>query len=715
MKTIETLDPKAFRGLITTIGELPSSFVDSMSYYEMIAWLVDYIKNNVIPAVNNNAEAIKEIQNWLETLDLQDEVNTKLEEMVESGELQEIIEAFITSEVRYKFPRFVSGAASQDFSLVTHDYNGEKTFILIDAGTGDQISELLAMLNSETCTHIDYFILTHYDVDHTGGIETLINNNYIDTDTTVYLPAQVTNYPEAYQTRMATVNALFNNASIPTVTHNENATETIGTLTLTFGNCQKSVVESYATKSANDDSQVVLFEHKNRKVLYGADATLQVQKRLYQAGFLKSSVDVFKAHHHLIDQFCYEPYINQINPIYAVQTSFINDFVKNNYGISEEGRILKDLGTKIYSSVMQPDFITFVSQNGAISCKTGIPLGLSSANISRDYYVDETASKTAIQDGTEEHPFSEIMQAVGCIPQYSSGEYTIHVAAGNYGNKHGAESAKNRIVIGTNKNTTVAISGADKDTVTIVPVIVTGANVKLSNVTINIDLDNGIYAQKGANVVIDTVDIKSSTSTTSTTHNGVVLRTGSKLMATSFYITNANYGIAGTDSEVMCGANLKIGTLNSSPTSFGRCLVDITSITFDNDTDANSYIGYYKTPLTPNSILAPEQTDYGTSYTLTKSISLFDWIEIFYISNENALNSIKILTNGNNTIKGYFQIPQLGESGSKPCYYKMCKFSINNKTITLSQGRYYLIATSGTTISEGDAYFNITKVIGGKF
>ena len=59
MKTIETLDPKAFRGLITTIGELPSSFVDSMSYYEMIAWLVDYIKNNVIPAVNNNAEAIK--------------------------------------------------------------------------------------------------------------------------------------------------------------------------------------------------------------------------------------------------------------------------------------------------------------------------------------------------------------------------------------------------------------------------------------------------------------------------------------------------------------------------------------------------------------------------------------------------------------------------------------------------------------------------------
>ena len=95
MKTIDTLDNNVFRHLITTIGALPTSFIDSMSYYEMIAWLVNYIKTEVVPAVNNNAEAVREIQQWIETLDLQDEVDNKLDEMAESGELAEIIAQYI--------------------------------------------------------------------------------------------------------------------------------------------------------------------------------------------------------------------------------------------------------------------------------------------------------------------------------------------------------------------------------------------------------------------------------------------------------------------------------------------------------------------------------------------------------------------------------------------------------------------------------------------
>lgn len=116
MKTIETLDPKAFRGLITTIGELPSSFVDSMSYYEMIAWLVDYIKKNVIPAVNNNAEAIKEIQKWIETLDLQDEVDNKLDEMAASGQLADIIAQYIGLGALVTFDTLTEMTASVNLS-----------------------------------------------------------------------------------------------------------------------------------------------------------------------------------------------------------------------------------------------------------------------------------------------------------------------------------------------------------------------------------------------------------------------------------------------------------------------------------------------------------------------------------------------------------------------------------------------------------------------
>ena len=93
MKPINNLPP--FKRFCVTIGNLPSSYVDSMSYYECIMWLCKYLKDTVIPAVNENAEAVNELINWFNNLDVQDEVNNKLDEMAESGELEEIIASYL--------------------------------------------------------------------------------------------------------------------------------------------------------------------------------------------------------------------------------------------------------------------------------------------------------------------------------------------------------------------------------------------------------------------------------------------------------------------------------------------------------------------------------------------------------------------------------------------------------------------------------------------
>lgn len=105
LKTIETVDTSPFKHLVMTVGELPTSFVDSMTYYECLAWLVNYLQNTVIPAVNNNAEATEELQaafitlknyvdNYFDNLDVQEEIDNKLDEMAESGVLQEIIDTY---------------------------------------------------------------------------------------------------------------------------------------------------------------------------------------------------------------------------------------------------------------------------------------------------------------------------------------------------------------------------------------------------------------------------------------------------------------------------------------------------------------------------------------------------------------------------------------------------------------------------------------------
>lgn len=105
MNTIETLS-SPFKHLVMTIGELPTTFVESMSYYEALAWLVNYIEKTLLPAVNNNAEATKELQadfvelknyvdSYFDNLNIQSEIDNKLDEMAESGQLAEIITAYV--------------------------------------------------------------------------------------------------------------------------------------------------------------------------------------------------------------------------------------------------------------------------------------------------------------------------------------------------------------------------------------------------------------------------------------------------------------------------------------------------------------------------------------------------------------------------------------------------------------------------------------------
>lgn len=83
---------------------IPLAFDESMSYYETLCAFKDYLMNTMIPAVNNNADAVAELQglyvqlndyvtHYFDNLDVQEEINNKLDEMVQSGELQEILDS----------------------------------------------------------------------------------------------------------------------------------------------------------------------------------------------------------------------------------------------------------------------------------------------------------------------------------------------------------------------------------------------------------------------------------------------------------------------------------------------------------------------------------------------------------------------------------------------------------------------------------------------
>ena len=97
MKQVNKLNP--FGRFCCTIGNLPTSYMESLTYEQQLMWFCKYLEEKVVPAINENADAIIELQEYLKNLDLQDEVNNKLDEMAEDGSLANIINQEIFTQI----------------------------------------------------------------------------------------------------------------------------------------------------------------------------------------------------------------------------------------------------------------------------------------------------------------------------------------------------------------------------------------------------------------------------------------------------------------------------------------------------------------------------------------------------------------------------------------------------------------------------------------
>lgn len=82
--------------MCASIGHLPSSYVDSMSYEEQILWLCKFLDEKVLPAVEQDIQDVKDLKEWFSKLDVQDEINKKLDKMADDGTLQDIILNYVT-------------------------------------------------------------------------------------------------------------------------------------------------------------------------------------------------------------------------------------------------------------------------------------------------------------------------------------------------------------------------------------------------------------------------------------------------------------------------------------------------------------------------------------------------------------------------------------------------------------------------------------------
>jgi len=170
MKPINSLPP--FKRFCVTIGNLPSSYVDSMSYYECLMWLCKYLKDTVIPAINENAEAVNELINWFNNLDVQDEINNKLDEMVESGELQEIISEYLNSQAVFGYDTVADMKSAEN--LINGSYAKTLGYYSLNDG-GGATYKIRTITNEDSANDMDLIA-----IGETLVAELIIENNQLN-------------------------------------------------------------------------------------------------------------------------------------------------------------------------------------------------------------------------------------------------------------------------------------------------------------------------------------------------------------------------------------------------------------------------------------------------------------------------------------------------------------------------------------------------------
>lgn len=106
-------DPFAFQKFCIRIGAIPKNYTEALTVEEQILYFIDFLQNTVIPSININADTVNGlinefnklynyVHNYFDNLDVQEEVNNKLNQMVEDGTLAQIINEEIFNELNTK-------------------------------------------------------------------------------------------------------------------------------------------------------------------------------------------------------------------------------------------------------------------------------------------------------------------------------------------------------------------------------------------------------------------------------------------------------------------------------------------------------------------------------------------------------------------------------------------------------------------------------------
>ena len=128
-------------------SNIPAVYDNTMSYYEELTSLIHYLETVILPTLNEDSEAVtslsnlyKElksyVENYFKNLDVQEEINNKLDQMAETGALETIIvNYFKTFQIDYETFGAVGDGETDDYTAIklAHEYANEHNLKVVGA------------------------------------------------------------------------------------------------------------------------------------------------------------------------------------------------------------------------------------------------------------------------------------------------------------------------------------------------------------------------------------------------------------------------------------------------------------------------------------------------------------------------------------------------------------------------------------------------------
>ena len=140
---------------------------DALTDYELLCKVVEYL-NKVIDGQNTNAEQIEELEtafnqlqsyvnNYFDNLDVQEEIDNKLEEMADDGTLQEIIAAYLNANAVWGFDNIASMKGATN--LISGSYAKTSGYYANNDG-GGAFYKIREITNSDVVNDITIIAIT---------------------------------------------------------------------------------------------------------------------------------------------------------------------------------------------------------------------------------------------------------------------------------------------------------------------------------------------------------------------------------------------------------------------------------------------------------------------------------------------------------------------------------------------------------------------------